>query len=100
MARFGPVLRLETEIDQGVQRGVGGKENTAPGTAIAAVGPAELDVFFPAETQAAVATLAGFDNDFSFINELQAGLTTLTNLRLCGPLTVNRTTPSAFAYRV
>ena len=75
MSSFGAIDGMKTEIDQGVQIGGGHQIDAAAIPAVAPVGSAKGDVFFPPEADAAVAAVAGFDSNSRFVNKFHGVLT-------------------------
>ena len=63
----------KTEINQGVEIGIGQCEHVAPAAAITAVWSTELLVLFVPERNATGTTIAGGDVDESLINEFHDG---------------------------
>ena len=63
----------EAEVDQGVEIGIGHREDVAAPAAVAAVRAAEFLVLLVAERDAAVAAVAGGDVDKGFVHELHDG---------------------------
>jgi hypothetical protein len=57
------------EIDQGVEVLVGLQPDAAAVAAVAAVRAAQRDELLAAETDAAIAAVAGGDGDFNFVDE-------------------------------
>src|SRR6056297_3970930 len=57
------------KVDQRVEAGIGFQPDAAAVAAVAAVGTAFGDVFFAAETGAAVPAAAGTDFNFRFVDE-------------------------------
>src|SRR5471032_1587113 len=68
-AALGLVLRVETEMQQRVGLLAGHQNHIAAAPAIAAARTAARDVFLPAECQAAVAAVAGLDQNSDFVNK-------------------------------
>jgi hypothetical protein len=69
LASLGSVNAVIPKVDQSVEVGAGHQVDAPAITAIAAVRPAERDVFFAPETYAAITAVPGFDSDFRFINK-------------------------------
>ena len=68
-AAGGLKVLLVTEIDEGVEIVHADEFDIASATAVAAVGAAELDEFFTAETDAAVTAITALDVDFGLVQE-------------------------------
>ena len=66
-AAFGFEEFLETEIEEGVEVGVGDEVDRAAGSAVAAVRPAARDELLAPEAHRAAAAVAGGDVDFYFV---------------------------------
>src|SRR5271166_2846760 len=66
---LGLVFGIEAEVDQRIVALAGLHDHVAALAAVAARRPSARNIFFAAEGHAAVATVAGFDSDFSFIDE-------------------------------
>ena len=67
LTRLGGVFALVAEVQQGGQIVVDPEDHTAAVTAVAAVGAAGGDIFFPVEGHRTVAALAAADGDSNFI---------------------------------
>ncbi len=79
LAALGAEHPVEAEIRQGIQVDVGHRIDIAAVAAVAAVGAAERNGALAAEADTAVAAVAGFDTDGSFVNEFHYG-TSLSKL--------------------
>ena len=71
---LGLELPRHAEIGQCIHRWFGNQVHAAAVTAIATVRPAPFHVFLAAETQAAVATVAGYYANCGFIDEFHDGI--------------------------
>jgi hypothetical protein len=74
LAALGAEHRVKSEINQSIQVFGGNQKNTAAIPAIAPVRPTEWNVFFTPEPDAAIAAIASFNPDFSFVNEFHGRL--------------------------
>ena len=68
-AARGGVVGSEPEMNQGVAMGVGDERNRSAFAAVAAIGTAARNEFFPAKTEAAATAVAGLDVDVDFVDE-------------------------------
>jgi hypothetical protein len=63
------VLGIEAEVDERVVRLARLHDHVAAAATVTAAGSATRDELLPAESNAAVAAVAGLDTDFRFINK-------------------------------
>ena len=63
------VFRIEAEVDQRVVAFAGFHDDVAAAAAVAAGGAAARNKLLPAEGHAAVATVAGLDANYRFVNK-------------------------------
>jgi hypothetical protein len=66
---LGLVFRIKAKLEQRVLMFISHKDYVAAAAAIAAARAAARDVLLPAKGQAAVAAIAGFDQNSDFIDE-------------------------------
>ncbi len=73
-AAFGPVFAFDdalvAEVEEGLKIDVGFEDDVAASSAVAAVGSACGDVFFPSEGNHAIAAVACDELDFGLVDEL------------------------------
>ena len=69
LAGLRPITRLESEVDQRIHGRIGLQKDTASVPAVAAVGPAFLDILFTPKTETAISAFSSLDLDFCFVNK-------------------------------
>jgi hypothetical protein len=70
LTSFGVVMLAVTKIEEGRELVVGLQKHIPAFSPVAAVGASAGNVLFTAKTDAAVSSIAGLDEDFGFIDEL------------------------------
>jgi hypothetical protein len=70
LSSFGVVLLAVTKIEESGELAVGLQKNVPAFSPVAAVGTSAGNVLFMAKTDAAVSSIAGLDENFGFIDEL------------------------------
>ena len=84
------------KIDQSIDVGITDQINTATVAAIATVGPAAWDIFFPSKTQAAVAAVTGDDFYSGFVDEFHGQRVSV----ICGCINKKPRRSGVFCFRI
>ena len=96
LAVLGPEAALEAEVHHGVEIAVGLQDDTAPVAPVTAVGPALGHIFFPPETEAATAAIAGENLDTCLVYEFHVGSVVLPAATKKSPVTDEASIRSAW----
>lgn len=70
LASFGAVFLAVTKVEESGELGVGLQKYVPAFSPVAAVGTSPGNVLFTAKTDAALSSIAGLDENFGFIDEL------------------------------